>query len=72
MGVRQSTSFGTAGSSSARGETNMKKKTTKRPPETKSESSSKAGVGAHGAKGRPRTGEGGGKWPGGGKKGENE
>lgn len=50
----------------------MKKKTTaKRPAEKKSEPS-KAGVGAHGAKGRPKTGEGGGKWPGGGKKGENE
>lgn len=49
----------------------MKKKTAKRPPEKKG-GTSKAGVGAHGAKGRPKTGEGGGKWPGGGKKGENE
>ena len=32
---------------------------------------SKAGVGSR-TKGRPKTGEGGGKWPGGGKKGEDE
>ncbi len=51
----------------------MKKKTSaKRPAEAKKTETSKAGVGAHGAKGRPKTGEGGGKWPGGGKKGENE
>jgi len=49
----------------------MKKKTTaKRPAEKKTEPS-KAGVGTH-ARGKPKTGEGGGKWPGGGKKGENE
>ena len=47
-----------------------KKTSAKRPPGKKPESS-KSGVGAH-AKGRPKTGEGGGKWPGGGKKGENE
>lgn len=30
------------------------------------------GVGASGSKAKPKTGEGGGKWPGGGKKGEDE
>ncbi len=47
-----------------------KKASAKRPQEKKSDPP-KAGVGPH-AKGRPKTGEGGGKWPGGGKKGENE
>lgn len=32
----------------------------------------KSGVGAHGSRAKPKTGEGGGKWPGGGKKGEDE
>jgi len=48
-----------------------KKKTSAKRPTDKKTGPSKTGAGAH-AKGRPKTSEGGGKWPGGGKKGEDE
>ena len=48
-----------------------KKSSTKRAPQNADKKKS-AGVGAHGSRARPKTGEGGVKWPGGGKKGEDE
>lgn len=51
----------------------MVKPKAKQPQPKKNKSSPpKSGVGAHGSRARPKTGEGGGKWPGGGKKGEDE
>jgi hypothetical protein len=45
---------------------------TKTTTNKKKRPSKKAGVGAHGSREKPKTGEGGNKWPGGGKKGEDE
>jgi hypothetical protein len=46
--------------------------TQKKSPPKKTAPKKSSGVGAHGSRAKPKTGEGGGKWPGGGKKGEDE
>jgi hypothetical protein len=53
----------------------MKKKSSKEAEHTdkrKPSGASQSGVGAHGSRATPKTGDSGPKWPGGGKKGENE